>query len=137
MSSNWSVVRELNGFKIILEKVKNNDNIPISIRELVYQNIERYLIREMWRGGINDITKRRYDEAKNLSESLKKDFNEVLKADIVYNIARLCEFSNIFYYLLINLNWFRKSMNPKRRIKERNLQKMYGRYLEYFKKYSS
>ena len=67
---------------------------------------------------------------------LKNDFNENLKANIVYNTAKLCEFSDAFYYLLIGLNWIRKSVNPKRRMKEKCLQKMYGQYLEYFKKYS-
>jgi glycosyltransferase involved in cell wall biosynthesis len=136
LSSNWSMVEPLEGFKIILEKIKNNKDIPLSVREIVYQNIERYVIREIWRGGINDLTKKRYNEAKKISESLKNDFNENLKANIVYNTAKLCEFSDAFYYLLIGLNWIRKSVNPKRRMKEKRLQKMYGQYLEYFKKYS-
>jgi len=37
---------------------------------------------------------------------------------------------------LIGLNWMRKSVNPKRRMKEKRLQKMYSQYLEYFQKYS-
>ncbi len=135
-SSNWSVVEPLEGLKIILEKIKNNKDIPLSVREIAYQSFKKNTTRIIWRGGINDITKRRYNEAKVTSESLKNDFNENLKASIVYNTAKLCEFSDIFYYLLIGLNWMRKSVNPKRRMKEKRLQKMYSQYLEYFQKYS-
>jgi len=135
-SSNWSAVEPLEGFKIILEKIKNNKDIPSLEREISYHALRKTIIRAVWRGGINDITRRRYKEARATSESLKNDFNENLKASIIYDVAKLCEFSDIFYYLLISLNWMRKSINPIRRAKENNLQKMYGQYLEYFKKYS-
>lgn len=42
-SSNWSMSKSLEGFKIILEKIKNNKDIPLSVREIVYQNLERYV----------------------------------------------------------------------------------------------
>ena len=136
LSSNWSVVEQLEGFKRILDKIKNNKDIPSLEREMSYHALRKTIIRAVWRGGINDIAKKRYKEAKATSKSLKNDFNENLKANIVYNTAKLCEFSDAFYYLLIGLNWIRKSVNPKRKMKEKRLQKMYGQYLEYLKKYS-
>ncbi|MDD5638837.1 MAG: glycosyltransferase family 2 protein [Candidatus Pacebacteria bacterium] len=137
LSSNWSMVEPLQWYKIILEKIRNNKDIPLSVREIAYQDFKRSIIRGIWLGGLIDVSKKRYNEAKKISQSLKNDFNENLKANIVYNAARLCAFSDVFYYLFIGLKRIRKSTNPKRRIKEKNLQKMYGQYLEYFRKYSS
>ena len=82
-----------------------------------------------------DITKRNFIKAKQSGKFLKNDFNENLKSDILYYSARLCEFSNIFYYIFyysfFGLNKIRKSINIKKKLREKKFQNMYGTYLKY------
>ena len=134
-SSTISPVESFNGFIKILEKIKNNKKIPASIREIVLENVRKYTIRFLWFGGFMDITKRNFIKAKQSGKFLKNDFNENLKSDILYYSARLCEFSNIFYYIFyysfFGLNKIRKSINIKKKLREKKFQNMYGTYLKY------
>lgn len=133
LSSNWSMIEQIEGFKRILEKVKNSEVVPVLIRKIVYQNLKRNIVQELWKGGLMDVKKRRFFEATKLSESLKNDFDENLKAIIIYNCARFCELSNIFYGIFFNLDQMRRFLKPNRR----TLQKAYKPYLKYFEKYST
>jgi len=131
-SSNRSPIEYLEGFKRILEKIKNNESLPALFREVAYQKLKKNLSLNLWRGGLIDITKKRFSQAKKASKSLKNDFDENLKAIIIYNSAKFCEMSNLFYSILFNLDRMRRFFKPNRR----TLQKTYKSYLKYFEKYS-
>jgi glycosyltransferase involved in cell wall biosynthesis len=135
-SSSWSEIEPLNGYIKTLEKIKNNRSILAPIRLVVYQNIKKRIAHVLWQGGLKDIKKRNFFQAKRLAKSLKNDFDENLKSVILYYSARFCEFSSIFYYSFLGLNQIRKFMNIKRRAKEKKLQNVYGTYLKYLDKYS-
>ena len=132
-SSSWSEIEPLDGYIKTLEKIKNNRKISAPIRLMVYQNRKKRIERVLWQGGLKDIKKRNFFQAKRLAKSLKEDFGRNFKGVILYNIANLCENLDICYFIFFYLNQIRKFLKPNRN----NLQKNYEAYLKYFQKYSS
>lgn len=132
--STASEVDFLKGYKRILEKIRDNERILSSTREIVYKNLKEGIGNTIWRGGLKDITKRKFSQSKQSAESLKNDFQQNVKSDILHCGTRLCEFSSIFYYFFATLNKIRKLINVKKRTREKNFQKLYGVYLKYLER---
>jgi len=136
LSSTWSEVEALDGYRKTLEKIKNSGKITDQIRKIVYQNVKRNIINILWSGGLIDIKKRNFSQVQKLAKSLKYDFGENLKSIILYHSVKFCEFSNIFYYSFIIFNKIRKFFNIGRKLRDKELQNTYGIYLKYLDKYS-
>lgn len=137
LSSNWSEIEHLKEYKKALDKIKNNETIPDLFRETIYQNFKKGVIQALWMGGLRDFKRMRFSQAKQSAKSLKDDFNENLKSIILYYSVKLCEFSNIFYYVFLELIKIRKFINIKKKVKEKKLQDIYNPYLKYLDKYSA
>jgi len=120
----------------MINKIKNNIEIPIDIRETICQKIKKNIVDSLWPGGWIDIKQKNFSRVKKIAKSLKDDFKENLKSAILSYSAKMCKSSRIFYYCFIGLNQVRRFIHLSRNVEEHRLQAEYGTYLAYLNKYS-
>lgn len=133
-----SLAEWLDGYKKILEKMKNDKICSSLFKKMPYQDFKNHLGKELLKGGLVDIKKKRFSQAKKISQFLKNDLGENLKAVVINDVIKLCESSNDFYNLFVFLCQMRKRLNiPPRRLNEKKLQDAYKNYLEYLNKDAS
>ena len=137
VSSSWSEADALEGYLQVLDRAKNNANIPVALREEVYQNIKSDVIHTLWLSGVIEIKKRNFPNTKKIAQSLRADFGEGPKATLLEYATRLCELSYIFYYAFIGLNQIRKLVSIKEIIRKKKLQNAYQPYLKYLDQYAA
>ncbi len=132
LSSKSSEIDFLTGYKKILKKVKKNKEISNETRNKVCMNLRKNIEKALWYGALGDIKRKRNLQAQKLAISLRRDFQQTIKFNILYYVIFLCKIFPPLYYVFLSLRKIYLFFNVKKKKRERMLEKTYKREIEYF-----